>query len=109
MIDTTTGWKVDLIIRKSRPFSATKFERRLPIDFDGTRLFLASAEDVILSKLEWARLGASARQIEDVSALLAVLSGQLDRTYLRQWIADLGLEAQWQAAQSAGQPRAHDG
>jgi hypothetical protein len=98
VIDTASGWKVDLIIRKLRPFSETEFARRIPIEFDGVRLFVASAEDVILSKLEWAKLGASTRQIEDVSALLRMQSEQLDQSYLERWIEALGLEAQWATA-----------
>lgn len=98
VIDTGSGWKVDLIIRKLRPFSETEFARRIPIEFDGVRLFVASAEDVILSKLEWAKLGASARQIEDVAALLRMQSVDLDHAYLDRWIAALGLERQWAAA-----------
>lgn len=72
VIDMKTGWKVDLIIRKSRPFSIAESDRRVPVDVYGLRLFVASPEDVILSKLEWAKRGQSRRQIEDVAGLLRV-------------------------------------
>lgn len=98
VIDASTGWKVDLIIRKSRRFSVTEFGRRLPLDFDGHRLSVATVEDVILSKLEWAKLGGSARQIEDVRALVRA-SVSLDLSYINHWIAELGLATQWRAAQ----------
>ncbi|MDP3768887.1 MAG: hypothetical protein Q8S13_12800 [Dehalococcoidia bacterium] len=98
VVDTTTGWKVDLIIRKSRPFSQAEFERRVPIAYEGRRLCVATVEDVIVAKLEWARLGGSARQIEDVAALLKVHADELDRAYLDRWIAELGLAAQLQQA-----------
>jgi hypothetical protein len=98
LIELETGWNVDLIIRKSRPFSRIEFDRRTTIDFDGVRLAVATVEDVILAKLEWARLGESARQLEDVAALLRVRSGDLDRPYLERWIADLGVSGQWKAA-----------
>jgi len=32
VIDNETGWKVDLIVRKDRPFSEAEFERRVPVD-----------------------------------------------------------------------------
>ncbi len=57
VIDMKTGWKLDLIIRKSRPFSIAEFERRAPVDVHGLRLFVASAEDVILSKM--AKIGST--------------------------------------------------
>jgi len=96
VVDTTSGWKVDLIIRKRRPFSEVEFERRQSAEFEGCPLWVASVEDVMVAKLEWAKLGASARQLEDVAALLRVHSGRLDRAYLEHWIAALGLTAQWE-------------
>ena len=97
VIDLATGWKVDLIIRKSRPFSRAEFERRTPVEFEGVLLTVATLEDVILAKLEWARLGASARQLEDVAALLRVRGGDIDRDYLDRWIDELGVREQWNA------------
>jgi hypothetical protein len=49
------GWKIDLIIRKSRPFSEEEFRRRELVNLQGRSLFVASAEDVVVSKLEWVR------------------------------------------------------
>jgi len=101
VVDLATGWKVDLICRKSRPFSRTEFERRLRANIGGLALDVATAEDVILSKLEWAKLGGSARQIEDVASLLAVRRGELDSQYLDRWVLALGVTAQWNAARTA--------
>jgi len=81
LIDLATGWKVDLIIRKSRPFSRVEVGRRTPLEFEGVRLAVATVEDLILAKLEWARLGESVRQLEDVAALLRARSADLDRPY----------------------------
>jgi hypothetical protein len=103
VVDTTSGWKADLIVRKARAFSETEFARRQPADFEGCRLWVASVEDVVLAKLERAKLGGSARQLEDVAALVRIQAGQLDRAYLESWIAELGLATQW--AQVAGDPR----
>lgn len=102
VVDTTTGWKADLIVRKSRPFSRMEFERRRPSEYEGTRLWVATAEDLIVTKLEWAKLSGSARQIEDVAGLLRVTGGELDAAYLQRWIADLDLHAQWEAARAQG-------
>ena len=53
---------------------------------------VASLEDVILSKLECARLGGSARQLEDVASLMALRSSDLVRGYLAHWVPVLGVE-----------------
>lgn len=97
VIDHATGWKIDLIIRKPRPFSEQEFERRKPVDIDGVDVFIASAEDVVISKLEWAKKGGSLRQIEDVAGILRVRTS-LDRLYIEKWVRELGLGEQWAAA-----------
>ena len=98
IVDFATGMKVDLIIRKSRPFSHAEFSRRIPADLQGLRIVIASAEDVVLSKLEWAKLGGSQRQIEDVAGILVIRSRELDFPYIENWVRELGIEEQWHAA-----------
>jgi hypothetical protein len=51
VIDTTTGAKVDLIVRKDRPFSRSEFERRQPVVIMGVATAVATVEDTILAKL----------------------------------------------------------
>jgi hypothetical protein len=101
VIDLETGWKVDLIIRKFRPFSEEEFRRRQEVNLHGTALFLASAEDVVISKLEWSKLAKSQRQIEDVAAILRARWAELDRSYLEKWVLELGLKQEWSDAQRA--------
>ena len=48
VIELTSGWKIDFIIRKTRAFSVTEFERRLEINVQGVRLHVATAEDVVV-------------------------------------------------------------
>jgi hypothetical protein len=101
VIDLRSGWKVDLICRRSRPFSRTEFDRRRRADLEGLPLFVATAEDVILAKLEWAKLGGSARQVEDAAGILRVRRGELDREYLATWVEELALSREWDAANGA--------
>ncbi len=60
---------------------------------------VAAAEDVILAKLEWYRLGgeSSTRQWEDV---LGVQGKRLNRDYLAQMSAELGVADLLQRAES---------
>ncbi len=98
LLDLATGWKVDLICRKSREFSQVEFGRRVAASVEGEPLWVASLEDVILAKLEWAKLGGSLRQLEDVAGLLVVRGPEVDRAYLQRWVAALGVAAEWRAA-----------
>ena len=88
--------KVDFIVRRDRPFSVEEFRRRQPADLLGTPGFVATAEDIILAKIEWAKATGSDRQLDDVAGILAIASA-LDVPYIDRWAAILGLEAAWSA------------
>ena len=91
MIDLRTGWKADLIVRKRRGFSREEFQRRERVDLLGVPVWVASAEDTILSKLEWAEASASERQVRDAQGIVDVRGDALDVAYLRRWATELGL------------------
>jgi len=91
VIDTGTGWKVGLIIVKDRPFSVTEFNRRIPITVLGVPVFVATAEDTVLAKLEWSRLGGSDRQRQDVVEVLRLRRSDIDNDYLDHWAGQLDL------------------
>jgi len=98
VIDLATGWKVDLIIRKCRAFSQEEFGRREVVKVQGFPLFVASAEDLVIAKLEWSKLAQSQRQIEGVAAILRLRWETLDRRYLEKWISELNLKQEWSNA-----------
>ncbi len=94
LIHYDTAYKVDVFIPKQRKFDLSQLERRenAPISNDPERsVYLTSPEDVILSKLEWYRMGGeiSDRQWLDVLGVLKTKSGQLDIEYLRRMAAEL--------------------
>jgi hypothetical protein len=104
VIDMATAWKADLIVRKARPFSAEELQRRVEGDLFGTRVFIASPEDTIIAKLEWAlQSGGSELQLRDVAGIWQLRRAELDTAYIEHWIAELGLEDLWKRArQEAG-------
>ncbi len=55
--------------------------------------YIASAEDTVLTKLEWYRMGGevSDRQWRDVLGVLKVQGKRLDLAYLRRWATELGI------------------
>ncbi|MBI2318240.1 MAG: hypothetical protein HYY28_01685 [Betaproteobacteria bacterium] len=90
LIHLPTVVKIDLIPRKESEYRRLEFERRRKVDFAGVELWIASREDLILSKLEWARASRSELQMRDVRQLL---DGALDRDYLDSWARRLDLDA----------------
>ena len=101
VIDYATGWKIDLFIRKSRPFSQQEFERRGFVEFQNMRIAIASAEDVLIAKLEWSKLGESQRQVKDAAGILRIRADDLDLEYIKGWVRALELGSQWEAARRA--------
>lgn len=106
VIDPRTAWKIDLILRRDRGFSRTEFERRTQEEALGMRLWMATAEDVILAKLEWAGHTGSERQMEDVVGIIGSQGVALDRPYIERWSRELGIEAEWEQARdrAGGEP-----
>lgn len=92
IIHAPTSYKVDLIVRKDRPFSRVEFERRRPAVLEDVPATVASPEDVILAKLEWASKGDSERQLRDAANVAVAQHPNLEYGYMRQWAEELGLE-----------------
>jgi hypothetical protein len=80
--------KVDCIIRKRSEYRRLEFERRQRISILDFTTFIVSKEDLIISKLFWARDSRSELQLGDVKNLLAT---GCDAAYLQHWTRELGL------------------
>ena len=105
VIDLDTGWKIDLIVRKDRAYSREEFSRRRPVRIGAVQVFVTSAEDTVLSKLEWAKKGESERQLRDVVGVLAARGEQLDLPYIERWVGPLSVRSLWEQAQRLAAPR----
>jgi len=98
IIDFGSGWRIDFIFLKGRPFSQTEFSRRREEDLGDIRLTVATPEDILIAKLEWAKLGESERQVEDAAGIIRIKGDTLDLAYIERWVKELDLRDQWQAA-----------
>lgn len=82
--------KVDFIARKDEVYRKTEFNRRRTIDVEGTSVAVVSPEDLILSKLCWAKDSGSEMQQRDVRQIIES-TRDLDWSYLEKWAADLSV------------------
>jgi hypothetical protein len=97
IIHRDTMFKVDVFIPSPRPFQKSQFARAQRQTFDlepKVSANFASAEDTILSKLEWYRMGGefSERQWRDILGVLKTRQGELDLNYLRHWANELNIK-----------------
>lgn len=100
IIDMQSGWKVDFVIRKARPFSIEEMSRRATGTLEGVSISVASPEDVILAKLEWAKDSGSDRQLSDAANVVSAHRTSLDRQYIERWLDELDVRELWDRVSS---------
>jgi hypothetical protein len=97
LIHLATAYKVDIFIPKHRAFDRMQLERRIATIITAEpekAIYVTSPEDIILSKLEWYRMGdeVSDSQWRDILGVLKTKAGQLDLEYVRRWAMTLKVE-----------------
>jgi hypothetical protein len=80
--------KIDFIVRKGSEYRQVEFERRQKVSILDFTIFIVSKEDLIISKLWWAKDSHSELQLRDVKNLIR--SGY-DAAYVERWTRELGL------------------
>ena len=85
-----------MFVAKPRPFDRSQLARRqmhLLSEEPEHRAYVTSAEDIVLAKLEWYRIGGevSDRQWRDVLGVVKVQGERLDLDYLQQMSAQLSV------------------
>lgn len=91
-LHNTAVVKIDFIVQKAEPYRQIEFNRRKRVTVDAFQTWLVSKEDLIISKLCWARESGSETQLQDVRNLVA--SGY-EKEYTEQWVNNLGLLEHW--------------
>jgi len=80
-----SAFKVEMFLLTGDPHDASRFQRRQLVDFEGTKVWLPTPEDVIVTKLRWSKGGNRSKDVTDVEQILAVRSVNLDLAYIRHW------------------------
>jgi hypothetical protein len=89
IIDHKSNYKADFIILGDDEFEKVKFERRSLVQFLDFKIYVISAEDLLLSKLAWMQQLQSAVQSEDIKQLSRLK--EMHWPYVWKWINTLKL------------------
>lgn len=96
IIQSEKGIKVDFYILGEDALSREGFSRRHKQAFDEKRKAnFASAEDIVLKKLEWFKMGESQKQIDDVKGILKISGAKLNFSYIDKWAPEIGVQDIW--------------
>lgn len=82
--------KADFILKKNEEFNCAEFERRQQVEIDDVKVWIVSPEDLVLSKLNWAKDSLSEMQLHDVKTILDTVEN-LDMKYIFGWAKRLGV------------------
>jgi hypothetical protein len=98
IIHPASGLKVDVIICGNTPFDLSRFKRARRIRPAETyEANFAAPEDVIIKKMEYYRSGGSEKHLRDIAGILKISGEEIDRGYITEWSARLGLSETWDA------------
>lgn len=95
LVHLDTAMKVDVFVPKLRRFDGGEFARSQRIRMEGSDFDarVCCAEDIVIAKLEWYRLGGegSERQWGDIIGVLRLNAGKLDLELVRVNATELGV------------------
>ena len=86
-----SDFEFEFFLKGDDPHDESRFARRVRRDLgDGREAWVATAEDVILAKLRWAKDARRAKDRDDVEVVLFAQRGRLDTAYIERWAAEHG-------------------
>jgi hypothetical protein len=99
IVHPLSGFKVDCILVSGDAFDQSRLRRsiRVSIDRGVYEANFASAEDVIIKKMEYFQLGQSEKHARDILGILRQQGSRIDRRYIGEWAQRKGLADIWDA------------
>jgi hypothetical protein len=98
IIHSTSGTKVDVIMKQETPFDNSRFERLHRIfPAESYQANFAAPEDVIIKKMEYYKAGGSEKHLRDIAGILKISGEIVDWDYITEWAKRLKLTEVWDA------------
>lgn len=90
---TNSPFVCELFESSDDPHDRERLNRRLSVRVLDRDAYVATAEDMIITKLRWASRAKRAKDIDDARNIVAVQNQALDWAYVRQWCTAHGTVA----------------
>jgi len=84
------AFTIEFFQRSDDPHDQERFRRRTRVSTPQGEAYLPTAEDVVVTKLRWSRLGKRTKDIDDVRSVLGVQGSRLDWDYVHRWCDEHG-------------------
>lgn len=85
--------KIELFKLSDLPHDQERFRRRILVRWQGRNVSLPTAEDVIVTKANWALCLHRGKDRDDIQAVIGVQAGNLDWDYIYHWADQHGTRA----------------
>ncbi len=89
IIHFETVIKIDFIIRKNQEYRILEFNKRRISKLENQDIYIVALEDLIISKLYWAKDSFSEMQIKDIDSLINL---DFNMDYVKKWCSHLDLD-----------------
>lgn len=98
VIHGSSGNKVDFMIAHSDEWGKEQLNRRKRVKLaTGLNGYVASPEDVIIGKLLYYKEGGSEKHLRDITGIMKISGGKVDKDIVSRWVHKLGLSDVWQS------------
>lgn len=91
-VHLSSGWKADLIVCPDNPFERREITRRRSARLFDVEVYVISPEGSVISKLKWAALSGSERQLRDAASVVEGCRREFDMDYARREARAAGVE-----------------
>jgi hypothetical protein len=91
VIHHETGLKIDFWILKDDNYSREAFSRRKKVNALDINMFILSAEDMIINKLQWYKTSGVDKHLSDAKGIYYLQKENLDAEYLKKWTVMLSI------------------
>ncbi|MCK4341052.1 MAG: hypothetical protein KAY37_04935 [Phycisphaerae bacterium] len=83
-------FRIELFCVSDEPHDLERFARRRVVEVWGRKVYHPAAEDVVVTKLRWAKHGQRSKDTDDVRNVIAVQGDNLDWDYIHRWCDEHG-------------------